>query len=62
MKSIRFEENISYMGWPHCLRLSNAEVELMIATDIGIRSPAFRFYRRKEYFLSVTGGPGKNRW
>ncbi len=50
------------MGWPHCLRLSNAEVELMIATDIGIRILHFGFIGGKNIFylspedLGKTGG------
>ena len=34
---MKLEENISYMGWPNCLRLSNSEIEIIIATDIGLR-------------------------
>jgi hypothetical protein len=62
MKTLRFEENISYMGWPHCLRLSNAEVELIVATDIGIRILHFGFIGEKNIFylspedLGKTGG------
>ena len=50
------------MGWPHCLRLSNAEVELIIATDIGIRILHFGFIGGKNIFylspedLGKTGG------
>lgn len=65
MKSIRFEENIPYMGWPHCLRLSNAEVELIIATDIGIRILHFGFIGEKNiFYLSPEdlGKAGGDQW
>jgi hypothetical protein len=34
---MKLEEHISYMGWPNCLRLHNSEIEIIIATDIGLR-------------------------
>jgi hypothetical protein len=30
-------EKISYGGWPNCLRLSNAEIDLVATTDVGPR-------------------------
>jgi len=50
------------MGWPHCVRLSNATVELIVATDIGIRILHFGFIGGKNIFwlssedLGKTGG------
>ena len=53
------EEHISYMGWQHCLRLSNAEVELIIATEIGLRILHFGFIGGQNIFHLVPEEKGK---
>jgi hypothetical protein len=40
---MKLEKNIDYMGWPNCIRLSNAEVEVIVAADIGLRILRFGF-------------------
>ncbi|HEY4155032.1 MAG TPA: hypothetical protein VGM24_06385 [Puia sp.] len=40
---MKLEEKVNYMGWPNCLRLSNSEIEVIIATDIGLRILRFGF-------------------
>lgn len=32
-----FVDEVSYGGWPHCLRLSTSEVELLVTLDVGPR-------------------------
>lgn len=63
--SVKFEEQISYMGWPNCIRLSNSEVELIVATDIGIRILHFGFIGGKNiFYLSPEdlGKQGGDQW
>ena len=40
---MKLEKSINYMGWPNCIRLSNSEVEVVIASDIGLRILRFGF-------------------
>lgn len=40
-------EQVEFAGWPECIRLSNAEVDVVVATKIGLRILRFGF----------TGGP-----
>ena len=53
------EENISYMGWPNCIRLSNSEVEVIIASDIGLRILRFGFIGGKNIFYLSPEDIGK---
>lgn len=53
------EENIVYMGWPHCIRLRNAEVELIIATDIGLRILHVGFIGKQNFFYLSPDQMGK---
>jgi hypothetical protein len=62
---LKLEKNISYMGWPNCLRLSNSEVELIIPTDIGLRIFHFGFIGGQNiFFLSPDdiGKRGGSQW
>lgn len=36
-------EKVNYAGWPNCIRLSNAQVELVATTDVGPRIIRFGF-------------------
>jgi hypothetical protein len=36
-------ENVSYGGWPNCLRIANDEVELIVTTDVGPRVIRYGF-------------------
>ena len=36
-------EKVNYAGWPNCIRLSNAQVELIATTDVGPRIIRFGF-------------------
>lgn len=47
------------MGWPNCIRLCNAEVELIVATDIGIRILHFGFIGGKNIFYLSPEDLGK---
>jgi hypothetical protein len=55
----RREENIHYKGWPNCIRLSNSEVELLIATDIGLRILYFGFIGGDNIFYLSPDDMGK---
>jgi hypothetical protein len=50
------------MGWPNCIRLYNSEIELVVASDIGLRILFFGFIGSKNLFylskedLGKTGG------
>jgi hypothetical protein len=53
------------MGWPNCIRLYNSEIELIIATDIGIRILYFGFAGGKNiFYLSPEdlGKKGGDQW
>ena len=55
----RREENIHYKGWPNCIRLSNSEVEVLIATDIGLRILHFGFIGGDNIFYLAPDDLGK---
>jgi hypothetical protein len=62
---LNLEENISYMGWPDCIRLSNSEVELIIPTVIGLRVLHFGFIGGQNIFYlspEEKGSRGGNQW
>jgi hypothetical protein len=56
------QEQIAYGGWPHCIRLSNAKIELVATTDVGPRVIRLAFIGGKNLFkewpdqLGKTGG------
>ncbi|MCU0515217.1 MAG: DUF4380 domain-containing protein [Anaerolineae bacterium] len=55
-------ESIAYGGWPHCARLSNGRVDLVITADVGPRIIRFGFVGAENPFfehpdhLGQTGG------
>jgi hypothetical protein len=53
------EENIQFMGWPNCIRLSNADIEIVIATDIGLRILRFGFIGDENIFYLSPEDLGK---
>jgi hypothetical protein len=53
------EEHISYLGWPNCIRLSNAETELVVATDIGLRLLQYGFKGGQNLFYLSPDDKGK---
>jgi hypothetical protein len=57
--ALKLEKNINYMGWPNCIRLYNAEVELVVATDIGLRLLRFGFIRGQNMFYISPDDKGK---
>lgn len=59
MSSLKLEENISYSGWPDCLRLSNSEVELIVPTVIGLRILHFGFIGGQNIFYLSPDDKGK---
>lgn len=56
---MKLEENIHYMGWPDCLRLSNSETEVVIATVIGPRILRFGFIGGQNIFYLSAEDQGK---
>ena len=62
---LKLEENISYLGWLNCLRLTNAQIELVIATDIGLRILHLGFNGGENIFYlspEERGLKGGNQW
>jgi hypothetical protein len=57
--SLKLQENFFYSGWPNCLRLFNSEIELVIATDIGLRILHFGFIGGKNLFYLSPEELGK---
>jgi hypothetical protein len=58
-------EKVDFGGWPNCIRLSNGESELIIATDIGPRILRFGFINGQNFFhLSPddSGRMGGDKW
>jgi hypothetical protein len=53
------EDHIQFMGWPNCIRLSNADVEIVIATDIGLRILRFGFIESENIFYLSPEDLGK---
>ena len=47
------------MGWPNCIRISNAETELVVATDIGLRLLHFGFKGGQNFFYLSPDDKGK---
>ncbi len=56
---MELQENIYYMGWPRCLRLSNGDVEVIIASDIGLRILRFGFVGGQNLFYLSPEDMGK---
>jgi hypothetical protein len=56
---LKLQEKFNYMGWPNCLRLSNSEIELIIATDIGLRILFFGFDGGRNIFYLSPEDQGK---
>lgn len=52
-------EKINYNGWPHCIRLYNDEIELIVTTDIGPRIVHFGFINKQNFFYLVPEHYGK---
>lgn len=52
-------EKINYNGWPHCIRLYNDEIELIVTTDIGPRIVHFGFINKQIFFYLVPEHYGK---
>ncbi len=62
---MKIEEKIQYMGWPNCIRLSNSDVEVVVATDIGLRILRFGFIGGENVFYLSSEDAGKqggDRW
>lgn len=58
-------EQIEYQGWPHCYRLSNAHVALVVTTDVGPRIIRFGFVGEDNEFAEVPetlGQTGGSEW
>ena len=54
-------EPISYAGWPHCYRITNGEVELVVTTEVGPRIIRCGFVGGRNFFAEIPdqlGGSG----
>lgn len=52
-------EMIAYQGWPHCVRLANDTLELIVTTDVGPRIIHFGFVGGGNEFATVPGQLGQ---
>ena len=52
-------EKMSYGGWPNCVRLSNAQVELIATTDVGPRIIRFGFIGGSNVLKEIPSHAGK---
>lgn len=58
-------EKITYRGWPHCYRLANGEVELIVTGDVGPRIIRFGFIGGENEFVEFAeqvGQVGGSEW
>ncbi len=51
-------EPVEYGGWPHCFRVSNGEVELILTADVGPRIMRFGFIGGQNLFKEFDGQIG----
>ena len=51
-------EEVSYRGWPHCHRLSNARLELIATGDVGPRIIRFGFTGERNEFAELADQVG----
>jgi hypothetical protein len=56
---MKFEEHIEYMGWPDCLRLSNEEIEIIVASVIGPRILRLGFIGKQNFFYLSPRDKGR---
>ena len=62
--STRIEE-VAWGGWPHCYRLSNGEIELIVTADVGPRVIRCGFIGGRNVFNEYAeeiGGCGESTW
>lgn len=59
MSEIKIEP-ISYRGWPNCYRIANAELELVVTTDVGPRIIRFGFAGGQNMFAEFPDQLGKS--
>ena len=58
-------EQVSWGGWPHCYRLSNLEIELILTADVGPRVIRCGFVGGPNVFKEYAqemGGRGEETW
>ena len=51
---------VEYGGWAHCIKLSNAEIELIATTDVGPRIIHFGFIEGQNFFEIIEDHLGKS--
>jgi hypothetical protein len=52
-------QSVAYGGWPNCVRLSNAQVELIATTDVGPRIIRFGFIGGENELVEFAGDMGQ---
>jgi len=53
-------EPVAYQGWPHCYRITNGTVELIVTADIGPRIMRYGFVGGQNFFWNDPAGVGKS--
>ena len=64
MSKIKVTE-VSYMGWSHCISISDGRVELIVTADVGPRIVHFGFKGRENHmkvFEDTAGRTGGDEW
>jgi hypothetical protein len=51
-------EHVVFRGWPHCLRLSNGTVDLVLTTDVGPRVVRYGFEGKENVLCEVRDEDG----
>src|SRR5260370_20442348 len=52
-------EETAYKGWPHCWRVTNGEVELIVTADVGPRIIRYGFVSGQNLFKEFPDQLGK---
>jgi hypothetical protein len=58
-------EIVQFAGWPHCVRLSNGQVDVVVTTDVGPRVIRFGFVGEQnmfKVFADTEGLTGGDEW
>jgi hypothetical protein len=58
-------QRVEFNGWKDCVRLSNAEIELIVTTEVGPRIARLAFTGQRNLFAEFAGqqgGKGEDEW
>jgi len=58
MEETAMTEQVTFRGWPHCWRLSNGTVDLIVTTDVGPRVARYGFIGEDNMLCEVRDEDG----